>query len=88
MKSFPTPRLSTSMRPQETWTIRGGLFCRFSTVSMPSSMPGNRTRYSARRSRHPGRHATEETFPSPASLFKLRSAYVTAAAHGVSVLAG
>ena len=32
--------------------------------------------------------ATEETFPSPSSIFKLRSAYFNAKAHGVSVLAG
>jgi subtilase family serine protease len=31
--------------------------------------------------------ATEQTFPSPSSIFKLRSAYVNAAAHNVSVLA-
>ena len=31
--------------------------------------------------------ATEQTFPSPASIMKLRSAYVNAAAHHVSVLA-
>jgi subtilase family serine protease len=32
--------------------------------------------------------ATEETFPSPSSIYKLRSAYFRAAAHRVSVLAG
>jgi subtilase family serine protease len=31
--------------------------------------------------------ATEQTFPSPASIYSLRSAYVNAAAHGVTVLA-
>jgi subtilase family serine protease len=32
--------------------------------------------------------ATEQTFPSPQSIFKLRSAYFNAAKHNVSVLAG
>jgi subtilase family serine protease len=32
--------------------------------------------------------ATEETFPSPAAIFRLRSAYFNAAKHNISVLAG
>jgi hypothetical protein len=41
------------MQPQGTRTIRGGRLCRFTTVSIPSSVPGNRTRYSARWPGHP-----------------------------------
>ena len=41
------------MRPQETRMIRGGRLSRV-TVSMPSSVPGNCQRYSARWSGHPG----------------------------------
>jgi hypothetical protein len=48
LKSFPAPRPSTCMRPQETRMIRGDRLSRCTTVSMPSSVPGDCTRYSVR----------------------------------------
>jgi hypothetical protein len=46
LKSFPAPKPSTSMRLQEIRAIRGGRLSCFTTVSVPSSVPGSCKRYS------------------------------------------